>query len=538
MSPSNHNTRKYVIIGILGLLWIFVTALNLFKPVHIDDGVHLSIARHIAQDPFHPLNGVVVFDNELTPIHKLNQPSLYFYWLAFTGSLTGYNLVLMHLFQSLFALACIILLYKTGQKLTPENPLLSTCLVAGSVAFVVNQNLMTDIPLLSAWLAFFYFLARKGKRPSFDHAMAGIFLGIAMLIKYTSLPLLVIYCFIILFRHSWKKWWMIIIPLAFITGWSVFNIYDYGHIHILDRPVNSGFSMSSVYMKLMSGIAVLGAVVFFTPLVFAQDLDRDNNRKKYRFIIGLTVLFSVFILCSAADLLPHDRKSDFLRGTFILNGFMILWLPAKRSGRYLRQFLSSPKTENDALLWAWIFFPFLFLVFMAPFQATRHYLLILPALVFLLVRKIRGSMLKWPLAISVVLTFLFSLGFGMADWQYADSYRAAARNISAKNGETTGIWFTGDWGWQYYMTAGGSSQYFISGEQPCNGDLFYIPKVMREPEIADDIILLPEDTILLNRAPLFNPAGKGSLYYSTYIYLPWHLNYRPFDTIFVYRVKK
>lgn len=538
MAPVDYSQKKVQVIIVLGLLWIFVTAINLFKPVHIDDGVHLSIAQYIAQNPSHPLSGMVVYDNELTPIHKLNQPSLYFYWLALTGSLCGFDPLLLHLFQSLFALACIILLYKIGVILTPGNALLNTCLIAGSAAFVVNQNLMTDVPLLSTWLAFFYFLFKKGKRPATDHALAGIFLGIAILTKYTSLPLFIVYALAIFYRFPWRQRWMILIPVLFLVGWSVFNVYDYGRIHLLDRPVNTGYSISSLYMKLMSGIVTLGAVVFFTPLVYSNDMEGGSGRWKFWVMIGLTLLFIAFIFISAADLLPHDRKSDFLRGAFILNGLFILWFPLKMSAACIKKFISDPRTENDFILWVWIFSAFLFLVLQAPFQATRHYLLILPALVFLLVRKSHGGLLKWPLFLSLGLTFFFSLGFGIADWRYADFYRSVSRDISASNDESKRNWFTGDWGWRYYMASGGSNQYFSDGEQPRDGELLYMPKVMRNPEISEKIRLVPADTIVSVRAPLFNPAGKGSLYFSTYIYLPWHLNYRPFDTIFVYTVNK
>lgn len=40
-------------------LWAIVTAYNLFKPYHIDDTVHLEIARWISAHPFRPMSGLL-----------------------------------------------------------------------------------------------------------------------------------------------------------------------------------------------------------------------------------------------------------------------------------------------------------------------------------------------------------------------------------------------------------------------------------------------------------------------------------------------
>src|ERR1700746_2357057 len=73
------------------VLWACATAYNLLKPYHMDDTVHLEIARWISTHPLHPMSGLVYWDGIKKPIYQLNQPPLYFYLLAFWGGGVGYS---------------------------------------------------------------------------------------------------------------------------------------------------------------------------------------------------------------------------------------------------------------------------------------------------------------------------------------------------------------------------------------------------------------------------------------------------------------
>ena len=92
--PTSDSTK-------LALIWVAVTAYNLFKPYHVDDAVHLAIARWIAAHPLHPMSGNLNLGGFKGPISGMNQPPLYFYLLAIWGSLLGYGEATMHALQSL-----------------------------------------------------------------------------------------------------------------------------------------------------------------------------------------------------------------------------------------------------------------------------------------------------------------------------------------------------------------------------------------------------------------------------------------------------
>jgi hypothetical protein len=143
--------RKIEIVVLVGL-WLFATAMNLDKAYHIDDTAHLETAQWILQNPLHPMKGTINWDQTSDPIHVLNQPHLYFYLLAGWGSLFGFSEPAMHIFQSFFTLACILLIFLIAGLIVPGHALFLTVLLALSPAFVVGQNLMVDVPLLSFWL--------------------------------------------------------------------------------------------------------------------------------------------------------------------------------------------------------------------------------------------------------------------------------------------------------------------------------------------------------------------------------------------------
>jgi len=121
-------------------LWAVVTAYNLFKPYHIDDTVHLDIARWISAHPLHPMSGLLNWSGIEEPIYRTNQPHLYFYLMALWGRLFGYGETAMHTLQSFAALACILLFHRLARVFVGSAGLWATAMLVLGPAFVVEQN--------------------------------------------------------------------------------------------------------------------------------------------------------------------------------------------------------------------------------------------------------------------------------------------------------------------------------------------------------------------------------------------------------------
>ena len=133
---------------VLMCLWLVATGYNITKPYHIDDPAYMEIAQGIAQNPLRPMNGLLNWADFPEPIHKLNQPHLYFYLLAFHLKFFGETELSTHLFQSVFVLLGIFFFFKLAQVHGRDKALLLSVLLVFCPAFLVGQNLMVDIPLL------------------------------------------------------------------------------------------------------------------------------------------------------------------------------------------------------------------------------------------------------------------------------------------------------------------------------------------------------------------------------------------------------
>ncbi|WP_114793275.1 hypothetical protein U0035_01640 [Niabella yanshanensis] len=81
---------------IITLIWLFLTAINIGKAFHMDDGFHLEAAQHIARDPLHPMSGMIRWHNyEPEPMYKANQPPLLFYMIAGLSTVFRFSEVAM-----------------------------------------------------------------------------------------------------------------------------------------------------------------------------------------------------------------------------------------------------------------------------------------------------------------------------------------------------------------------------------------------------------------------------------------------------------
>ena len=191
-----------------------MTAYNLAKPFHIDDTAHLEIARWIAGHPLHPMSGMLNWGGVNEPIYDTNQPHLYFYLLAGWASVFGYSEIALHALQSLFALACVVLFHRQALRFCPGVAVWLTALLVLGPAFVVEQNLMVDVPLLALWLLFFELLLLHRDSPAQTrrYVLAGLVCGAAVLTKYSSLTLLPVLAASLLLERRVRQAWTVLVP--------------------------------------------------------------------------------------------------------------------------------------------------------------------------------------------------------------------------------------------------------------------------------------------------------------------------------------
>jgi 4-amino-4-deoxy-L-arabinose transferase-like glycosyltransferase len=532
----------------LGSLWLALTAYNLFKPYHIDDTAHLEIARWIAADPLHPMSGTVYWTGGYQPIYLTNQPHLYFYLLALWGSLVGYGEPAMHMLQACFTLAAILLCYRIALRLVPAQAAWVTGMLAFSPSFAVEQNLMLDVPLLALWLLFFSALIvganAQPKAQTRRFLVAALACSAALLVKYSSLVLLVILLAVIIYERRWQYGWAVLIPLVVLGAWSLFNVLDYGAVHIAQREPGLQQGVNQSLRRLVDWALTLGAITPLGLITIVQLVPWLHRRR--RWIYAVTAVFSVLLVAGVASGNIQESLADrVLRAAFLGNAAgmaVAVTLAGLRRLPTGRSFLH-PSARNSQLLilLLWITGHMAFYSLFAPFMAARHLLLVLPAVLLMGALLWRTRLARAHAVFGFAASVALSGALGWSDWHFAAFFRDEAAAIRATLPGDARIWFTGHWGWQWYAERNGFSGVDVRQLELAPGDFLIIPlDVNREfaPSVPPPppLTLLRTDRKPLGIGDIFCTADPARFYMTDFLESPWRLTRSCSNTVLIYRV--
>jgi 4-amino-4-deoxy-L-arabinose transferase-like glycosyltransferase len=523
-------------------LWTLLTAYNLFKPYHIDDTAHLEIARWISTHPLHPMRGLLNWGGSDEPIYYLNQPHLYFYLLALWGSLFGYSEAAMHTPQSFAALACILLFHRLARLLVEPIALWATAILILGPAFVVEQNLMVDVPLLATWLAFFNPLICQIASPHQHrrYALAALACSAALLIKYSSLVLVVILCLSLVLERRWKQSWTALIPLAAIAAWSLFNIFDYNGVHIVGRShVGTRAHLWLLKERIGAWVLALGAL---TPLgLIGAVQSRWELLRVEKAIYGTTFLGFMAVILSVAWNVLSDWQSDkLLRMVFFANGTLICLTLVPAALRVASSRLWRPEVVSafgaTIYLLLWILGTTAFYVVFAPFIAARHVLLILPAITLLLVSRWDRSLTWRSRFFGLALTVIVSIGLCLSDWRFAEFYKLEATKLRHSLSTAGTIWASGHLGWQWYATQAGFREVDVQSSELRPGDYFVVADdIDHQPlKMSPPMRLVRNDT---QDGSFLNLFCTRRFYESDFWAAPWSLSRACLNHITVYQIE-
>jgi 4-amino-4-deoxy-L-arabinose transferase-like glycosyltransferase len=537
----------------LALIWLAVTAANLLKPYHVDDDVHLEIARWIAAHPMHPMSGTIPYGGIDTPIHSLNQPPLYFYLLAIWGSLFGYGEATMHALQSLFTLAATLLFYRIARRLAPANALWLTAMLMLGPSVAVEQNLMVDVPLLSLWLLFFDALIlgtdADSKAQDRRFLVAALACSAAILVKYSSLALVPVLLVTIAYERRWRVLWAAVIPVAVLAAWSLFNYLDYGGIHIAERPAHifkySTYAFFLPMLRLTSIMVTLGAITPFGLIAAVRLVPalRLWAPAIYTAAASLALLLVTGVATGRLDETVADQTS---RALFLLNAAaMAIAVTIALVGRPAgwRAYLEpNPANARILILFLWIAGHVGFYSLYAPFMAVRHVLLVLPAVL------LAGAM-PWPARLpradatfGLAATIGLSIMLGWADWRFAAFFRDEPAAIRARLPAGAHIWFAGGMGWRWYATRAGLLSEDDERTNLARGDFVVVPRDQGPLAMPNPprLVLVGHDDKPLSIGDLFCTADLTRFYTTPFTHpteAPWLLTRACTNTIDIYQAE-
>lgn len=517
-------------------VWLVATTLNITKPFHIDDAYHLEAALHIAADPFSPSSGFINWENVPEPLSQSNQPPLFFYLIALTGHFFSFSEVPLHLLISVFTFLSLLFFLLTVKFIKPGDARFLTIIFGLSPAFLVNQNIMVDIPLLAASLAFGYYLIRAGKSGQFRYIVfAGIALGLAMLIKFTIIPLFVVMLVSPFFYRKPVHSLGIFIPLFFIGAWSAYNIFEFNDVQLLTRSLEHS-ALSSKPETALSFLSCIGSISPFALMMFVATQRRPKKYVPY--IVGLFIAFSIFVGLSWLGYITAELSKEIIRYVFMLLGLIIITTIVIANKTIFRD-LTNPEFDayKRVFLVLWFCSLTFFIILFAPFIATRHVLLVIPAYL-LMVPALSADFPRILKAIALSATIIAGVLLSISDYQYAAFYRNHSRDIAQKFNGDHQIWALGHWGWQWYSRVNGYKIYHTCISDVQEGDIFVYPANVPLQQICPFVKLerIEERWDEPGFLSFFSTRAEASFYLSGYKRPAWRLSTLPTDTIIVQRV--
>lgn len=523
---------KQPLISIVGI-WLFLTAINISKPFHSDDAFHLEAADHIIKEPIRPMSGLIRWEtHNPTPIRLSNQPPLLFYMIAGVALVFGFNEIALHLLISIFSFLALNWFFKAATLLEVKKPIALLALLGFCPAFVVNQNVHTDVPVMSLIIGTLYYLLLSDKREKWSYRLISILLcTIAIFIKYSALPIIFAIGLIFALRKQYRSLLFLLIPLGLIILWSLWNYWEFGGIHILERKAGSKSSISD---RAWTFVTNLGSVAPFGVILLNYLL------KKIISVFIVCVSTALLLLAAAffyfSSVLDNERITQVLEILFFINGGIIIL------GSILITFRNYQKSDssqlfiqsNNAIVIVFLLASTAFLIGFAPFMGTRHILLTIPF--FLLLSGLALMVCSSHLVkYSIIASLLLSLLLGISDWKYAYYYKNSASGIMKGMPPNSTVWASGSNGWQWYAKKNGMRQYLREFSNPKPGDYLVIPSRITFAKIYSDNPFVVVAQIWGEASPLtyFSVSDNYSMYLSTKGKPSWTLSKRAMDTIYV-----
>jgi hypothetical protein len=519
-------------------LWAVATALGVTKPFHVDDAYYVAQAEWIAEHPTRPTSGEIFWDTDQpAPFHATgNSPVLVPFLLAAVIRAVGPSEVALHLVIAMFSGLAIVLFHELARRLAAPHALTLTALLVLSPAFVAEQNVMLDIPLLASWLAFFVAFGDGASSTRWWRAAA--IAAVALLIKLTSVALVLFLVAEAVRTRRWARLSTLALPVGALVAWSTWNVLEHGSAQVLARPLAHGaleVATGRLGVGALAGLGVLAGRaalwvvvlggVLTGPLLLLPRLGAPALGR--RALVGGAALALLFpagrwlvaesSALGAPQLAGEPWPHTLLRGVFFVGAALLLLACAER----LRE-----GGDEDARLGLWLAAGSLVVVVVAPFVAARHALLVVPP-VLLLVGRAAPATLGGHGRAAVALAALVGLGAAVADHRIATVYRDAPARLLAGSGPHQRAYFVGHWGWQRYATAAGLIPYVPGRTRLAEGDILVVPRgVHAQPILPEDRALLEplrEDVVPAGPLDLFRTLVDGEGLYCSWVGLPWSL---------------
>ncbi|MFH1440442.1 MAG: glycosyltransferase family 39 protein [Candidatus Omnitrophota bacterium] len=435
---------KYFII-LLGLFIVY----NLFfinKAFHIDDIYTINAARAIN------INVVRV-----NPMSFYDNPILLQYYYAPIIKLFGEKEIWLHLFYLPFSLLAIIAMFFLGIRFADKSLFPVLFLISTPAFLIMSHNIMLDIPMLGFFLAaIVLFIYGTDTDNKWLLILSGISAGAAILIKYSGLmliPILFVYALI----SSKKRYCLFLaVPILIFLSWNVHNILCYGHA-IFPSVLLWKFKIfltEGIPIRTFACLSFISGTSVITLLLIPHFLRNKNNAAL--FLLSFSIGFCPFLIKSL--FIKYSVTEKFILSLLFVSSAYIILIIFKIA--FLSLF--NKKDKDNLFLSVW-FIVLLAFTIISNFIAARFILLLLPPMFLLIYNQISPGFAKIAvktrkvLCFSLIITFFIATILAFGDYCFAEIYRNLNPQFKKMvHFKKTQIYFSGDWGFDYYMQKAGN----------------------------------------------------------------------------------
>jgi hypothetical protein len=463
----------------------------------------------------------MLWNVHIEPMHQVTQnPPLAIYYLALASTLTGWGERGLHAACLLPALGVVLGTWRLGRHLCQRPVLAAMGVLCTPVFLISSTNVMCDTLMTSLWVwSVVLWLEGMNRNSQGRLAAAALLAGTAALTKYFAislLPLLALYAIIRTRRLPLGILWLAI-PIAMLAIYEIGTEHLYGHglltgavAYARKTYLEKGRPITTKWFGTLAFAgACLPSLLLYSPWL----AKRGRRAWVLLAVVILMAATAVAIMLWSPGFLHPARKRPTSwdlagqAGTLLILGVAAigltitdLWSSAQEETRQSEHTASALKWANSLLLSSWVIGT---VIFTGHFNWTingRSVLPMVPALSILLCRRLDQSLVItppssrqwWPLLPCAALTLVVT----HADYRFAWAQRQAAETLARVDLEPHAqIWFTGHWGFQFYMQQLGGVCVRIPNPPLEAGDLFVLP------ENNDVRILPPPQCDLINVFP-------------------------------------
>ncbi|MDD5628505.1 MAG: hypothetical protein PHU21_05545, partial [Elusimicrobia bacterium] len=417
-----------------------------------------------------------------------------------------------------------------------RRPLGPTLIILAGPAYLINMQLLLPEKMISAFgLTGLACLLKSldEDRPAWA-VLAGVLIAAALLFKSTAVFVLLLALAAAWRRRSWK--WLAVFggltaaPLAvvlahgIVTGSLWAGAAGSAWRSVAQSPATSGRVLADRIRALLAFTGGCGLVTAAWPLLAAR-----RPRRWWLGLLGVGALVAL-LFCPFLDLSAVDAPQRLWGAAFSAAAVVSL-------GIFLSRLVRGH--PYGGVLTAWAAVVLVLQMFFYWSVVTRYLaFLIIPivlAQALVLEARLGPEALRRSYAAGFVVLFALSSALARVDYRYAGAQRETARMV-AERFPGRRLWFTGHWGFQYYMEKAGASQVdaLSGGWQALRpGDIVVIPAVNanlllppRRPGVP-----LPECLVCRERIPLRLIRRGGAGFFSSNLgFLPYSVNREPLDT--------